>query len=405
MDILFLGGVFDPSHQNEILSKTNTYVEYAANNFQIKIIKGLKETGNTINVISAPFLGSYPNAYKEFFFNGFEDSSLDFSGFHYVNFVNVWGIRNLSRTHSLKKALKNFALSNSKEKLIVIYTPHTPLLKAANYAKKLDPRINTCLVVPDLPQYMNLSDRISFAYRIIKKLDIKSFNKENEKTDLFVLLTESMKEPLKINNRNYVVIEGIYEKNDFEDPYKSKVDNKEIKTIVYTGKLNKSFGVLNLVNAFMKIKDENIKLIICGNGDDYDHISELAEKDRRIELKGQVSIDIARNYIKNATVLVNPRQNNSIYTKYSFPSKIIDYLSTGNPVVAYKLDGMPDIYENFIYFVENDSDEALRKTIEDVLKMSQEEKFKKSKEAIDYLNTLRTPLSVAENIIDLFYSK
>lgn len=46
---------------------------------------------------------------------------------------------------------------------------------------------------------------------------------------------------------------------------------------------------------------------------------------------------------KNADVLVNPRQNDDEYTKYSFPSKNIEYLMTGNAVMAYMLDGIPEI--------------------------------------------------------------
>ena len=38
---------------------------------------------------------------------------------------------------------------------------------------------------------------------------------------------------------------------------------------------------------------------------------------------------------------VNPRQNNEEFTKYSFPSKTMEYLASGVPVVAYKLDGIP----------------------------------------------------------------
>ena len=50
-----------------------------------------------------------------------------------------------------------------------------------------------------------------------------------------------------------------------------------------------------------------------------------------------------------ADVLVNPRPNNEEYTKYSFPSKNIEYLMTGKPVVAYMLDGMPAHYKKFLY--------------------------------------------------------
>lgn len=62
MKVLFLGGVFDDSHNKEIISKTRTYVEYAANNFQKKIIYGLRSLNIPLEVVSIPFLGAYPTA-------------------------------------------------------------------------------------------------------------------------------------------------------------------------------------------------------------------------------------------------------------------------------------------------------------------------------------------------------
>ena len=55
MKVLFLGGVFDDSHNKEIISKTRTYVEYAANNFQKKIIYGLRSLNIPLEVVSIPF--------------------------------------------------------------------------------------------------------------------------------------------------------------------------------------------------------------------------------------------------------------------------------------------------------------------------------------------------------------
>ena len=63
---------------------------------------------------------------------------------------------------------------------------------------------------------------------------------------------------------------------------------------------------------------------------------------------GQVSLNEARALQKTADVLVNPRLNEGEYTKYSFPSKTMEYLSTGRPVVCYKLDGIPDEYDKHL---------------------------------------------------------
>ena len=77
---------------------------------------------------------------------------------------------------------------------------------------------------------------------------------------------------------------------------------------------------------------------------------------------------------KNATIIVNPRQNNEEFTKYSFPSKNMEYLSSGVPVIAYKLDGIPDEYDDYILYPEDNSSDGLYKKIKSVLDMSEEER-------------------------------
>ena len=396
MDLLFLCGMFDLIHQDEVIQKTKTYVEYAANLWQEKLATGFESTANinSFKIISAPFLGAYPNAYKDMFFKGFLKK--DDSGIHYIQFCNIWGIRNLSRSFNLKKAVKNFISLNSENKVIVVYSPHTPLLEAAVYAKSKDSNIKIVLIVPDLPQYMNLSVGRRNMYDFFKKFDIDKFNRLNKNTDAFVLLTEAMKDILKVQQRKYCVIEGL-----IEHPIKLSDKKTDSKTIVYTGKLNKSFGVMNLVEAFKLIDDKDLKLIICGSGELVPVIQQQATLDVRIKFLGQVSIDEAKAYIQEASVLVNPRQNNDTYTKYSFPSKIIDYLSSGNAVVAYLLDGMPMCYTNFMYVVPNDSVFSLKDTIEAALNAGADEKKEKSEAAAAYLNSMRTPQIAAEQICKL----
>jgi glycosyltransferase involved in cell wall biosynthesis len=114
------------------------------------------------------------------------------------------------------------------------------------------------------------------------------------------------------------------------------------------------FGIKELVDSFVKIKDPNYKLILCGDGDAREYVEKMAHEDERIEFKGMVTAKEAKNYVDMADVLVNPRPNNEEYTKYSFPSKNIEYLMTGKPVVAYMLDGMSEKYRDFIYEIPKD---------------------------------------------------
>lgn len=397
MRVLFIGGIFDSCHNPEVIRKTKTYVEYAANNFQRKIIEGLKLNGVNVEVISAPFVGAYPRAYSDLIFRGFNHRVIDKSGYRYVNFINLWGIRNFSRKRAIKKELDQFIASKDSNKLILVYTPHTPFIEAATYAKRKDPKIKICLVIPDLPQYMNLADKVSPVYKVLKRYDVNRFLNQSQKADSFVLLTKYMRKPLKVNGRPYMVVEGIYEERSF----KKTAKKNDTISIVYTGKLDRSFGIMNLVKAFSTMKDNRLRLIICGAGEERDNVVKAARDDHRILYKGQVSSDEAFQEIINGDILVNPRQNDSDYTKFSFPSKIIDYLSTYNPVVAYKLDGMPKVYENLLYFVPDNTIEALQKTIYKAINESLQNKEKRNSRIRVYLRNNLSKEHIGRSILEL----
>lgn len=396
MKVLFLGGVFDDYHNKEIISKTRTYVEYAANNFQKKIIYGLRSLNIPLEVVSIPFLGAYPTAYSDMYFSGFQNMNDDNSGYKYYAFNNIYGYRNISRFRAAKRGLRDFISVDDEKKLIIVYTPHTPFIQAANWAKRKDPRIKICMVVPDLPQYMDLSESLSPIYKFLKSIDLKQFAKENKTVDSYILLTEQMADALNVGDRPYRVVEGIYEATN-------GVSNKRvgIKTIVYTGKLNLAFGATNLVKAFHSIQNANIRLVICGSGEAKNEIAQIAAKDSRIDFKGQVTSDEARKCILDGDILVNPRPNDSIYTKYSFPSKIIDYLATGNPVIAFELDGMPKIYKDFIYYIPENNIESIAKTIQRVINADPKEIQVRTNKALQYINYKLSREEVAKSIINL----
>lgn len=364
MQILFLCGVFAKENEMEILNAAKKPIEYSANIFQEKLIKGFEKYGEKFTVLSAPFIGSFPNASRIFNFSGFKKNSLKYK---YVSFNNIWGLRNFSRARSLKKGLNEFINSKEENKIIVVYCLHTPFLEAAVYAKKRDPQIKICLIVPDLMQYMNLNDKISILYKIGKKYDIQKCNRLNRFVDAYMFLTEPMAKVVNKRNKPYIVVEGIVDEDifDINKQRKKLLDEyeKKEKYIVYTGRVSEKFGVKNLIDVFNSMPEEELRLIICGDGDLCNYAEKKAEEDKRIHFLGQVTPDIANDWILKADVLVNPREDNDEYTKYSFPSKNIEYLSSGNKVVAYKLSGMSEVYSDFMYCVNGN----LRDTIYEAL--------------------------------------
>ena len=65
------------------------------------------------------------------------------------------------------------------------------------------------MVVPDLPQYMNLSKKAHPIYDFFKKIGIHIMEKLIAQVDSFMLLTKYMADKLNVGNRPHIVVEGI----------------------------------------------------------------------------------------------------------------------------------------------------------------------------------------------------
>lgn len=400
MDVLLLCGYFEPKYQEEISSKTMTWVENAANTFQQRLIAGLKEQDISLEVVSAPFIGPWPTAYKDKMFKGFEAGE-SVENIQYVHFNNIWGYRNISRTAVLKTCVKNFVQNSKNEKrAIIVYCPHTPFLEAAVYGKQLKKSVHIHMVVPDLPQYMNLSKKAHPIYDFFKKIDIKQMERLVEEVDSFTLLTKHMAEKLKVGDRPYTIVEGITDIRGSVPPKKERFG----KNIAYAGKLVEAFGVRRLLEAFEMIDDPEAALHICGGGELSAFVENMCQMDPRIHYYGVVPAEKAHEILQGADVLVNPRQNDSEYTKYSFPSKNIEYLMTGNAVVAYMLDGMPEVYREFLFVPQSNEVQSLYNVLMEAIHENSIRNRERAAKAVFYLMKENSNLRVTTKILSLIDS-
>lgn len=157
---------------------------------------------------------------------------------------------------------------------------------------------------------------------------------------------------------------------------------------------------MELLSAFELIKGPNYRLIICGLGNAEDDIKALSARDPRINFRGKVTHSEVLKLQNQVTVLVNPRQNTEEFTKYSFPSKTMEYLSSGTPVVAYKLDGIPDEYDEYINYVPDNSPEVLASVIQKVCELSSEERGQMGREAQAFVLKEKNKDAQTKRILD-----
>lgn len=398
LDIVFLGGLFPKEKENEIYEKSKGGIQTAANVLQWNIVQGLDECNIIpVKIINSLFIGSYPKRFKDLFIRTYNFKHNQKSNDINVGFFNVFGIKHFVKYWMIRPYLKEWSKNKNREKVIIAYSLNYIFVKCLKYIKKINPKIKTCVIVPDLPEYMNLSNKVSLLYRVLKRIEIKSIRKNMKYIDNYVLLTKQMADILNIN-KNYTVVEGI--STDIFKNIKANKKESNIKSILYTGTLNEKYGVLDLVEAFSKIKYKNYRLILCGSGDSEEKIKHYANLDNRIIYKGQLKREDVLRLQINATVLINPRKNNEEYTKYSFPSKILEYLSSGTPTIAYKLDGIPDEYDDYIYYINGDNIEDISDKIVEVCEKSEIERKEFAENASKFVKEEKNNVIQSRKIIE-----
>lgn len=409
LDILFLGGLFPKETEKDILSKSIGSVQQAANNLQWELVIGLgKNNKKPIKIVNSLHIGSFPKKYKElmiktYSFSHIAESRSDIN----VGFINLPVVKSLSRINTLKKEISKWISDGgcTEKKVIIAYAMIPVFTQILEYVKKKNIKIVTCLIVPDLPQFMNFTYSRNFVfYKIFKVIQFWIIRKNMRCIDSYVLLTDAMRFPLKLNSP-YVVVEGIapFIPNKHSIP-NDRADKKYIE-IMYSGGLVEEYGVLDLVEAFKSITRSDLRLIICGSGPCLTKIVSDSQSDTRIVVKGQLSRDKVIELQSSVTLLVNPRRNDFEYTKYSFPSKILEYFASGTPVLAYMLDGMPEEYRSFFFQIQNNGDsiDSLKISLESILNKPKCELEKMGNMARHFVRTEKNGVKQCEKIYKMLY--
>ena len=79
----------------------------------------------------------------------------------------------------------------------------------------------------------------------------------------------------------------------------------------------------------------------------------------------------------------------------------MEYLSSGIPVVAYKLDGIPDEYDRYIQYVEDDSIESLQKKLTAVCELPIEERRKLGEAGRNFAMTEKNSTVQVKKIVEM----
>lgn len=165
----------------------------------------------------------------------------------------------------------------------------------------------------------------------------------------------------------YLVIEGIVDENDAVniETLTEKHNNQttgQIK-VVYTGALKEEYGIKNIVEAIRLSDSDNLVCDIYGSGNYEEELIGLSQIDSRIRFKGWVPNNVSLQAQRDADFLINARSADDSYVKYSFPSKTLEYMLSGTPLITTILPGMPAEYKDYVIELKDNSAKTICETL------------------------------------------
>jgi glycosyltransferase involved in cell wall biosynthesis len=300
----------------------------------------------------------------------------------YLGFVNIVGLKHLTRfLQCLSRGTR--VLLRWRPTVLLVHGVHSPFLWYAALSRQVL-GLTVVVILTDPPGVRLSTDRL--AVRFLKWLDAKLVRLALRCTDAVIALTTDLARDFA-PGRPALVIDGIGRFDRADEHVRTA---RTQPTVVYAGSLRTSYGVDRLVDAVAGLTDPPATLQVYGNGELAGWISEVAAEQTRIEGPRLLSReDLLRAY-RSADLLVQPRPTDQSFVRYSFPSKIIEYMASGTPVLTTRLVSVTDDYSPYVYWIDDDSPEGIRRAIREVLQLPEHERLNKGRRAATYIRATRS---------------
>ena len=365
MELFYFGSVCSNEVFNRTVAESRVKPSASAQNFEYALMKGFSADPTVrVTAVSAESIAAFPGG-NRLLLRRRKDVLTPRITTRILAAVNLPGIKNIGHARGAVAQFKKWwrAHKDDADKAVLLYGLY-PAVAAA--LLKVCRRCGCPIyaVITDVPSTM-------FTYtkskNVIKRLFSGSYRQKavelQGQFDGYVYLTEAMAEEVA-PGKPYTVVETIADTTIFDG-----VDTwtkAEPPALMYAGALYQKYGVDRIVDAFEQMQTD-CQLWLFGSGDYEEEIRRRAAKNPRIRFFGRVSREEVLRKEREATLLLNVRDAQDVYTRYSFPSKMIEYMLSGTPLFTSKLPGIPSEYDAYCFTTTDTDPSALAQQMDAVL--------------------------------------
>ncbi len=384
MDIVYIAYVAPRKWFTALVEKKQAF-SIPAYKFNDLIIKGLRKNGVRVHVPVEPSLWSAV-------LDKAQDGVYEEDGVLYYllpEYTGMW-----QKTKNLRQWIAKILRESEEPHILCDAVYMLPTYIAERCARKTNTPVTG--IFTDLPEFLRNRKR-SLKDRLIEAMQRRTF----KRYDGYVLLTEAMKNKIQRRGKPYMVMEGLVD----ADYALSAQPEKEKKCIcIYAGVIHKIYGISTLVEGFLKAKPEGAELHIYGDGDYADALREICAKEPSVKWLGVVPNEKVVEAEQKATLLINPRPTDAEFTKYSFPSKNMEYMLSGTAVLTTNLPGMPKEYHPHVFLAENETVDGWAKTLCAVLSVDRDALEERGRQAQRFVREEKSNIAQARRMLSFLES-
>jgi len=395
-NMLYISTLSSPRVLDYLFRTSNNKPGLAVQKFHHLLVEGFAKNNEVSNVETLSSIPVIPSSHHKRIWN-IKSETINNIHYNYIPIINVPVLKNIMVfTYSFFKILRWNLSKKRNTKIVICDVLILTLTASAVFACKIT-GTKVIAIVTDLPGLMISGANIK--KKFINNIYDTLVPNILSKFDGYILLTEQMNSIVNPKHLPYIVMEGLVD-IEMASTINSLENKASERILIYSGIIFEKYGIKKLIDAFMKLEDDDLRLHIYGSGDMENDMPGYMIQDNRIKYKGLVpNVEMVQKQLE-ATLLINPRPSDDEYTKYSFPSKNMEYMVSGTPVVTTPLSGMPKEYYEFVYLFTNESVDGIFETLKHLLNKPNQELHDFGNKAKEFVLTNKSNYIQAGRIIN-----
>lgn len=386
-NVLLISALCSKDMINKLYKLNHKDPGYAIQKFHRQLMLGL--VANTVSVSTCSAISVSPKSVKKVFWAERKEK-LEGINYNYLFFLNLPIVRNLCLFINSFIFTLLWGIKNKRNGAIITDVLNKSVAYGGFFASKIIGMRNVAIIT-DMPG-MTVTTKME-DYNVIKGT---FYGRTIRNYSGFIYISELSDSIINLNHKPYVVVEGSVDAEYTTTPL---MTTNSISTILYAGGLREEYGLKILIEAFMLMKHKDVILVFYGNGPFAQGIKDYEGLCSRIEYRGVLPNEMIMQEESKATFLVNPRPTNLALTKYSFPSKTHEYMLTGVPTVTTHLAGIPSEYDDYLFYIEDETAQGIANLFDSLLDQNPDEIKRKGMAAREFVLREKNNIKQAEKML------